>query len=106
MEERLADADSSVEAQRNLAEARSQVLDLRQEVDRLRSGLEDAHRERRRLQHLLQSTQAVARTYAERLDAAERRRRASGLWPRLAASLFGKRGPPDSIREAHPGATA
>ena len=106
MEERLADADSAVEAQRNLAEARSHVLDLSQEVDRLRTGLEDANRDRRRLQHLLQRTQLVARTYAEGLDAVERRRRASGLWPRLAFFLAGRRGPSDPIGRSRPGTTA
>ena len=106
LEQRLADVDTAVEAQRDLAAARGQVADLCREVDRLRSELADARRERQRLKRLLQRTQMVARNYAEYLDAAERRRRDGGWWPRLTAMLAGRRGPTEATHESPPGATA
>lgn len=106
LDRRLADVDAAVKAQRDLATARGQVVDLGREVDRLRTKLADARRERRRLERLLQRTQAAARNYAENLDAAERHRRASGWWPRFRAVLAERRGPPAPIHESRPGATA
>ena len=106
LEQRLADVDSAVEAQRDLAAARGQVVELGRQVDQLRSELADAQRERRRLNRLLQRTQAVARGYAEHLNEAERRRRACGWWSRLVTSRTGRHRPPTAFHESRPRAAA
>ena len=106
LEQRLPEIAAAADAQRDLAAARSQVADLCREVDRLRAELEDAHRQQTRLQRLLRRTQAAARGYAQKLDAAERCRRTRGWWPRAAATLTGRRGSTGAIRESRPGATA
>ena len=106
LEERLAAVETAAEAQRDLAAARGEIVDLSREVERLRQQLANARRERRRLEGLLARTQTAARGYAEHLDAAERRRRVGGWWPRLVAGLAGRREAPDSIHESQPEATA
>ena len=98
--------DTAADAQRDLAAARGQIVDLSREIERLRQQLANARREHRRLQGLLARTQAAARGYAEHLDAAERRRRGSGWWPRLVGALAGRRDAPDRIHESQPEATA
>ncbi len=106
LEQRLAAIDTAAEAQRDLAAARGQIVDLSREIERLRHQLEHARREHRRLQGLLARTQTAARGYAEHLDAVERRRRVGGWWPRLVAALAGRRDAPDPIHESQPEATA
>lgn len=106
LEKRLPDIAAAADAQRDLEVVRGQVVDLGREVDRLRTELAVSRRQRRRLERLLQRTQAVARNYAEGLDAAERQRRTGGWWPRFGAVLAGRRGPPEPIHESRPGATA
>ena len=106
LEERLAAVETAAEAQRDLAAARGQIVDLTSEIERLRQQLANARREHRRLQGLLARTQTAARGYAEHLDAAERRRRGSGWWPRLVGALAGRRDAPDPIHESQPEATA
>ena len=106
LDQRLRTVATAAEAQHALAASRAQVIDLCREVDRLQSKLAESHCERRRLRRLLQRTQAVARNYAEDLDAAERHRRASGWWPRFSAVLARRRGPPEPVHESQPGATA
>ena len=106
LEQRLPEIATAADAQRDLAAARGQIVDLCREVDRLRTELESAHRQKSQLQRLLQRTQAVARSYARRLDAAERRRRRRGWWPRAAVSLIGWRGSTEVVPESRPGAPA
>ena len=105
LERRLAAINSAAETQRDLAAARGQIVDLTREIERLRHELENSRREQRRLQGLLARTQTAARGYAEHLDAAERRRRGSGWWPRLVGALAGRRDAPDPIHESQPEAT-
>lgn len=105
LEQRLPEIAAAADAQRDLAAARGQVADLCREVDRLRTELAAAHRQQTRLQRLLQRTQAVARGYAQKLDAAERCRRTRGWWPRAAAQLTGRRESSGVVRESRPGAT-
>lgn len=104
LERRLAAVDTAAEAQRDLAAARGQIVDLSHENERLRQQLANARRERRRLEGLLARTQTAARGYAEHLDAAERRR-VGGWWPRVVATLAGRRDAPDPIHESQPEAT-
>ena len=106
LEQRLPEIAAAADAQRDLAAARGQVADLCREVDRLRTELAAAHRQQTRLQRLLQRTQAVARGYAQKLDATERCRRTRGWWPRAAATLTGRRESSGVVRESRPGATA
>ncbi len=106
LEQRLPEIATAADAQRELAVARGQVVDLCREVDRLRTELENAHRKQTRLERLLQRTQAVARGYAQHLDAAERRRRTRGWWPRAAAALTGRRSSTETVRVSRPGAPA
>ena len=106
LDQRLRTVTAAAEAQQALAASRAQVVDLCREVDRLQSELAESHGERRRLRRLLQRTQAVARNYAEDLDAAERHRLASGWWPRLSAVLGRRRAPPEPVHESRPGAMA
>lgn len=106
LDRRLADVDTAVKAQRDLATARGQVVDLGREADRLRTELAESRCERRRLERLLQRTQVAARNYAEDLDAAERHRRASGWWPPFSSVLARRRGPPEPVHESRPRATA
>ena len=104
LERRLAAVDTAAEAQRDLAAARGQIVDLSHETERLRQQLAKARHERRRLEGLLSRTQTAARGYAEHLDAAERRRIGSS-WPRVLATLAGRRDAPDPIHESQPEAT-
>ena len=106
LEERLAAVETAAEAQRDLAASRGEIVDLTREIERLRQQLANARREHRHLQGLLARTQTAARGYAEHLDAAERRRRIGGWWPRLVAALAGRRDAPDPIHESQPEATA
>ena len=104
LERRLAAVDTAAQAQRDLAAARGQIVDLSHETERLRQQLANADRERRRLEGLLARTQTAARGYAEHLDAAERRR-VGGWWPRVVATFAGRRDAPDPIHESRPEAT-
>ena len=104
LERRLVDIDTAAEAQRDLAAARGQIVDLSHEIERLRQQLANARRERRRLEGLLSRTQMAARGYAEHLDAVERRR-VGGWWPRVVGTLAGRRDAPDPIHESQPEAT-
>ncbi len=106
LEQRLPEIATAADAQRDLAAARGQIVDLCREVDRLRTQLEDAHRQKSHLQRLLQRTQTVARSYAQRLDAAERRRRTRGWWPRATVPLVGWRGTTEAVPESGRGAPA
>ena len=106
LERRLAAINSAADAQRDLAAARGEIVDLTREIERLRHQLEHARREHRRLQGLLARTQTAARGYAEHLDAIERRRRVGGWWARLVAAFAGRRDAPDPIHESQPEATA
>ena len=106
LEERLAAVETAAEAQRDLAAARGEIVDLSREIERLRQQLANARREHRNLQGLLARTQTAARGYAEHLDAVERRRRVGGWWPRVVATLAGRRDAPDPIHESHPETTA
>ena len=97
---------AAAEAQRDLATARGRIVELRQELDHLRAGLDHARREHERLEQLLRRTQDVARGYAAQLDAAERRRRAAGWWRRLFTAGGGSRVSPSPIQKSQPGTTA
>ena len=104
LEQRLVSVDAAAQAQRDLAVARGQIVELSREIERLRQQLANGRRERKRLEGLLARTQTAARGYAEHLDAAERRR-AGGWWPRVVATLAGRRDAPDPVHESQPEAT-
>lgn len=106
LEQRLPEIATAADTQRDLAAACGQIVDLCREVDRLRTELENAHRQNSKLQWLLRRTQAVARSYAQRLDAAERRRRTRGWWSRAAVPLVGWRGSTEAVPESGRGAPA
>lgn len=106
LEKRLAAIHTAFDVQGDLAAARGQVADLCREVERLRTEVAAGRRERRRLERLLRRTQIVARGYAERLDAAERRRQAVGWWQRASVVLAGRRDPREAADRSGPGAAA